>query len=92
MKQILTVILLFAVLIVNGQQPARHTNGVVYGGYATAPITPKDGQQYYNNVDKKYYKYDGTKWTELNAYKFNTTTTAPTVTDDNTVGYSIFSR
>ena len=92
MKQILTVILLFAVLIVNGQQPARHTNGVVYGGYATAPITPKDGQQYYNNVDKKYYKYDGTKWTELNAYKFNTTTTAPTVTDDNTLGYSIFSR
>lgn len=57
-------ILLICVISANAQQPARHTNGMVLGGYATAPTSPapRDGQFYYNNVDKKLYRYNGTDW------------------------------
>lgn len=32
---------------------------------STAPSNPKEGQIYYNTMDKTYYGWDGTKWKDL---------------------------
>ena len=29
---------------------------------SSAPSSPKEGQIYYNSVDKNFYRYDGTAW------------------------------
>lgn len=95
MKKLFLLLALLLTFLSYSQTPNRHTNGAVYGGYSTAPVTPtpKDGQIYYNNVDKHYYKYDGSFWIEFNAYKFNlSAAVVPTSTDDSTTGYSIASR
>ena len=64
---IIILISVLSSLDATSQTPARHTNGTVYGGYATAPVSPapKDGQMYYNNVDKSFYKFDGSTWSKV---------------------------
>lgn len=37
---------------------------VVIQNLATAPSSPKEGQPYYNSVDKKLYVYNGTTWVD----------------------------
>ena len=29
---------------------------------SSAPLDPKEAQMYYNTIDKKYYRFDGTNW------------------------------
>jgi hypothetical protein len=95
MKKIILLAFLILFTSLQAQTPARHTNGAVYGGHATAPTspTPKDGQIYYNSGDKIYYRYNGTEWTSFNIFKFNlNASVAPTVDNDSSEGYSVASR
>lgn len=36
---------------------------IVIQNLATAPSNPKEGQQYYNTVNKLVYTWNGTEWT-----------------------------
>ena len=42
----------------------NEVQNVVIQNLASAPATPKEGQQYWNTADKKWYIYDGTNWVD----------------------------
>lgn len=73
---------MFFSLIGYSQSPSRHTNGVVFGLESAAPATPKESQFYYNTIDKKYYFYDGTSWSEMGGQSPLTFTLPISVTND----------
>jgi hypothetical protein len=64
MKKLILLAFLTLCITLQAQTPTRHTNGVYYPGTTVAPTTPapKDGQVYYNKVDKLFYQYDGSVW------------------------------
>ena len=42
----------------------NEVQNAVIQNLASAPATPKEGQQYWNTADKKWYIYDGTNWVD----------------------------
>ena len=66
-KIIILLIILFGISSACAQKPARHSNGVVIGSFASDPTGEKEGQLYWNDVSKTFRQYNGTIWEDLSA-------------------------
>ena len=48
---------------------------VVIQSLSSAPSNPKEGQFYYNNIDKNIYRYDGTNWLTYSSLPYGSCST-----------------